>query len=134
MAKEGRYLQCSSQRRGQEKRSVCKGQHSYIWRSGEVKALSSLTDCKEVYRKRTAIERGRLLEEIKGCRLCTSCLHLSKYEYCKALMTKVKEGGSSCRKHRCGREKQRGRLSRASPTTGMQGLNQRAYLQYTKCQ
>ena len=37
--------------------------HSYTWR---IKPSSRLTDCKEMYEQKTPVEKGKLLEEVRG--------------------------------------------------------------------
>ena len=83
------------------KRPACNGLHSYTWTNGKVNLSTRLFMC-DVYKGKLQIEKGRLLEDVGGLRLCTSWIHSAArcYQDKRAGITpcSVKSGTSVCDK------------------------------------
>ena len=53
---------------------ACQGLHGFTRSRGKIQASTRLSGC-IVFEAKSAVDKGRLLEKLRGCRICTSWLH-----------------------------------------------------------
>ena len=78
----------------------CSGDHTFTNQAGKTRSGTRLMDCAEGYMKKTAEERSNVIEEVKGCRFCTSYKHASELCHMPCKFPCAKQDGDSV----CGKD------------------------------